>query len=50
MVIDPDVELPDRITLERVIFDFQRSEAAACGLEVLPSFDQIKVWFGLVKC
>jgi len=37
MVIDPDVELPDRITLERVIFDFQRSGAAACGIQVLPS-------------
>ncbi|MGB9978247.1 glycosyltransferase [Methanobacterium sp.] len=46
MVIDPDVEIPDRITLERAIFDFQRSKAAACGLEVLPSFNQDKnmVW------
>jgi len=46
MVIDPDVELPDRITLERAIFDFQRSGSAACGIQVLPSFKQSKsmVW------
>lgn len=36
MIIDPDVELPDKITLKRAIFDFQRSNAAACGLQILP--------------
>jgi len=42
MVIDPDVKLPDKITLERAIFDFQRSGSAACGVQVLPSFKQSK--------
>lgn len=42
MVIDPDVELPDKITLKRAIFDFQRSGSAACGIQVLPSFKQSK--------
>lgn len=40
VVIDPDIELSDKVVLERSIFDFQRSKAAACGLEILPTVDE----------
>jgi cellulose synthase/poly-beta-1,6-N-acetylglucosamine synthase-like glycosyltransferase/predicted regulator of Ras-like GTPase activity (Roadblock/LC7/MglB family) len=40
VVIDPDIELPDRVTLERAIFDQQRSGAGAVGVQVLPSMNQ----------
>lgn len=36
VVIDPDVELPSNTILERTIYDFQRSKAAACGLYIVP--------------
>jgi len=36
IVIDPDVEMPSSTILDRTIYDFQRSGAAACGLYIVP--------------
>jgi cellulose synthase/poly-beta-1,6-N-acetylglucosamine synthase-like glycosyltransferase len=40
LVMDPDVEIPDRTILEQAIFDFQRSGAAACALNILPALNK----------
>ena len=36
VVIDPDIEIQSRTALERAIYDLQRSDAAACGLYIVP--------------
>ena len=36
VVIDPDIEIQSRSALERTIYDLQRSDAAACGLYIVP--------------
>jgi len=36
IVMDPDVLLPDRLSVERVLYDFQRSGAGGAAVNVLP--------------
>jgi len=36
LVMDPDVLLPDRLSVERMLYDFQRSGAGGAAVNVLP--------------